>query len=139
MGSAASFAALSGVSPVEQSSGQSRHRPLNQGGDRQTNAPCSASCHLHATGRTHPHQFGAVHRRRKREARGSALPETLQGVSMLVVADPFGRPPDRVGRQELLIAAQVRGGRDTAAALASDGRAARAVAASLLGCTCRRG
>ncbi|MCX5440918.1 IS110 family transposase [Streptomyces sp. NBC_00056] len=38
LGSEASFAALCGVSPVEQSSGKSRRRRLNRGGDRQANA-----------------------------------------------------------------------------------------------------
>ncbi|MDX2709605.1 transposase [Streptomyces sp. PA03-6a] len=36
--SEASFAALCGVSPVEHSSGKSRHRRLNRGGNRQANA-----------------------------------------------------------------------------------------------------
>lgn len=34
----ASFAALCGVSPVEHSSGKSKHRRLNRGGNRQVNA-----------------------------------------------------------------------------------------------------
>lgn len=38
LGSEASFAALCGVSPVEKSSGKSRRRRLNRGGDRQANA-----------------------------------------------------------------------------------------------------
>ncbi len=38
LGGEASFAALCGVSPVEQSSGKSRRRRLNRGGDRQANA-----------------------------------------------------------------------------------------------------
>ncbi|WP_405863920.1 transposase [Streptomyces sp. NBC_00005] len=37
LGSEASFAALCGVSPVEQSSGKSRRRRLNRGGDRRAN------------------------------------------------------------------------------------------------------
>ncbi|MEU5483098.1 transposase [Streptomyces mirabilis] len=36
--SEASFAALCGASPVEHSSGKSRHRRLNRGGNRQANA-----------------------------------------------------------------------------------------------------
>ncbi|WP_308043522.1 transposase [Streptomyces olivaceus] len=39
----ASFAALCGVSPIEYSSGQRSTRRLNHGGDRQANAPCTAS------------------------------------------------------------------------------------------------
>ncbi|MEU3343179.1 IS110 family transposase [Streptomyces sp. NPDC006668] len=38
LGSEASFAALCGASPVEQSSGKSQRRRLNRGGDRQANA-----------------------------------------------------------------------------------------------------
>ncbi|WP_432190335.1 transposase [Streptomyces sp. Tue6028] len=38
LASEASFAALCGVSPVEQSSGKSRRRRLNRGGNRQANA-----------------------------------------------------------------------------------------------------
>ncbi|MFH9983906.1 transposase [Streptomyces sp. NPDC017179] len=40
----ASFAALCEVSPVEYSSGRQNSRRLNRGGDRQTNAACTASC-----------------------------------------------------------------------------------------------
>ncbi|MEU2794825.1 transposase [Streptomyces sp. NPDC007100] len=53
-GTEASFAALCGVSPIEYSSGRRTTRRLNQGGDRQANAPCTDRVHPAAPRPAHP-------------------------------------------------------------------------------------
>jgi len=91
--SEASFAALCGVSPIEASSGKTRRRRLNRGGNRQGQLRALHDHHRPpALGQTNPALHPTPRRRRKDPPRGHPLPQALHLPRDLPRHHPRQRP-----------------------------------------------